>query len=65
MNENFDGYISKIQIGNKLYKLACEVIEVKPIICPKCGGSFKLKYGNGKCDYCGTYYTTKFSLSET
>lgn len=63
--KNCDGYISQIQLPNgKIYKLKCEVVEIYPIICPKCGGNFELKYRNGKCDYCGTNYTTKFSLSE-
>lgn len=57
-------YISRIAINGITYKLRCEVVEVNPIICPKCGASFELKYGSGKCNYCGTYYTTKFSLEE-
>ena len=59
------GYINKITLpSGKTYGLKCEVIEIHPITCPKCGSSFELKYGNGKCEYCGTYYTTKFSLEE-
>lgn len=62
----FGGYISSIVLPNgKLYKLRCEVIEARPIICKKCGASFQLKYGEGKCEHCGTYYTTKFTLEET
>lgn len=64
MEEKFDGYVSRIQIGNKLYKLQCEVVEVHPIICKKCGASFQLKYGEGRCNHCGTYYTTYFELIE-
>ena len=60
----FAGYISTIQIGDKIYRLQCEVVEAHPIICKKCGASFELKYGEGKCGYCGTYYTTKFELVE-
>lgn len=63
--QGFAGYISSIEFpdGEK-YKLMCEVVTVNPIIYPKCGNSFELKYGNGKCDYCGTYFTTHFELRE-
>ena len=57
-----DGYISRIFVNGKTYKLQCEIVEIYPITCPKCGGSFELKYGNGKCPYCNTYYTTQFKL---
>lgn len=59
-----DGYISKITIGNKTYKLKCEVVEARPITCKKCGASFQMKYGEGQCDHCGTYYTTHFFIDE-
>ena len=52
--EEFAGYINKITLPNgKTYKLCCEVIEVHPIVCKKCGASFQLKYGEGKCEHCG------------
>lgn len=60
----FAGYVSSIRISNKLYKLRCEIVEVYPITCPKCGGSFELRYGSGQCPYCNTYYTTQFKLEE-
>ena len=60
----FAGYINSIQLGGKRYKLQCEVVEVYPITCTKCGASFELKYGEGRCEYCGTYYTTKFEIVE-
>ena len=63
-SETIDGYISKIKIGQKTYALRCNIVEIHPIICPKCGASFELKYGNGRCDHCGTYFTTQFSLEE-
>lgn len=64
-NNEFDGYISVIELPDgKRYKLRCEVVEVYPITCPKCGGSFELKYGNGQCPYCKTYFTTQFKLIE-
>jgi len=63
--KEFEGYISSVMLPNgKMYKLRCEVVEVYPITCPKCGASFELKYGSGRCDHCGTYFTTKFSLQE-
>lgn len=60
----FAGYISSINLYGKLYKLKCEVTEVHPMTCPKCGSPLELHYGEGKCDYCGTSYTTKFELVE-
>lgn len=62
--EKIDGYISKIQVGGKTYALKCEVVEVHPIICKRCGASFQLKYGEGQCPHCGTYYTTRFEIVE-
>lgn len=65
MDKQIDGYISRIQLPNgKIYQLRCEIVEVYPITCPKCGGSFELKYGSGQCPYCNTYYTTQFKLEE-
>ena len=32
--------------------------------CPKCGGTFELSFGHGKCDFCGTYFTTEFKITE-
>jgi hypothetical protein len=64
MKEEIAGYISKICINGKTYALKCEVVEAHPIICKKCGASFQLKYGEGKCEHCGTYYTTHFILEE-
>ncbi len=63
-NEKIDGYISKISVGGKTYALKCEVVEARPIICKRCGASFQLKYGEGRCTHCGTYYTTKFDIVE-
>lgn len=48
MNNDYDGYISAIRLPDgKTYKLRCEVVEVYPITCPKCGASFELHYGSG------------------
>ena len=63
--EQIDGYINRIKISGKVYKLRCEIVETYPTICPKCGASFELKYGSGQCNYCGTYYTTQFKLVES
>ena len=64
ISEDYDGYINEIHIGGKRYKLRCDVVTVNPIVCPKCGSSFELKYGSGRCEYCGTYFTTKFEIVE-
>ena len=65
LNEpNFDGYISAICVAGKTYKLRCEVVEVYPMICPRCGGKVELHYGSGNCQSCGTGFTTQFKLVE-
>ena len=65
MENNIDGYINRIMLPDgKVYALRCDVVEIYPITCPKCGASFELKYGNGQCPYCRTYYTTEFKLVE-
>ena len=63
-DDGCDGYISKICVGGKTYKLKCEVVEVYPMTCRKCGGQLELKYGHGKCLYCGTHYSTNFNIVE-
>lgn len=62
--EEFAGYISQINLYGKIYKLKCEIVEAHPIVCKKCGASFQLKYGEGQCTHCGTYYTTHFYIEE-
>ena len=62
--EQIDGYINRISFGGKTYALQCSVVEAHPIICKRCGASFQLHYGEGQCQHCGTYYTTKFELVE-
>ena len=64
MSKDCDGYISEIHLDGKIYKLRCEIVEAAPIVCPKCGASFELKYGSGQCKYCGTYYSTQFKIVE-
>lgn len=60
-----DGFINRIQMPNgKVYALKCEVAEVYPVVCPKCGSSFELKNGKGKCPACDTYFTTEFKIVE-
>lgn len=63
--KEIDGYISTITLPNgKTYGLKVYLTEVKPIVCPKCGASFELRYRTGKCGYCGTWYSTNFELKE-
>lgn len=60
-----DGFISKIRTPDgKTYGLKCYVVEAHPITCPKCGGTFELAFGKGRCDFCGTYFTTQFKIEE-
>ena len=59
-----DGYISRINLQGKTYALKCEIVEAHPLTCPKCGGSFELKYGKGQCPYCGTHYSTQLKIVE-
>lgn len=64
-NEKFGGYINSITLPDgKTYKLQCEVVEVYPMTCPKCGGHVELKYGYGECNYCGTTFATNFKIVE-
>lgn len=63
--KEFDGYINRVAMPDgKIYKLQCEVVEVYPTICPRCGGKVELKYGTGACQSCGTNFTTQFKLIE-
>ena len=64
MNEE-KSYIDSITILGKTYYLRASIVEVYPTICPKCGASFELKYGSGRCDHCGTYFSTEFKLVES
>ena len=60
-----DGFVSSIMMPNgKVYALKCRAIEAHPIQCPNCGHSFELAFGKGHCDYCGTYFTTEFKITE-
>lgn len=59
-----DGYISKIRVNGKTYKLRCEIVEVYDMTCQKCGAQLQLHYGSGRCEYCGTYYSTQLKIME-
>lgn len=59
-----DKYIDSIVVNGTLYKLKLAVVEAYPINCKNCGASFELKYGSGRCERCGTFYTTEFKLVE-
>ncbi len=64
-DEPIEGYISKVRLPNgKVYALRTEVVEIYPIKCKNCGSTFELKYGSGRCDCCGTNYTTQFKIVE-
>ena len=63
--KHFDGYISSIAMPNgKIYKLQCEIVEVYPMQCPRCGGQVELHCGIGSCKFCGTNYSTQFKIVE-
>ena len=65
-SEELAGFISRIKFPDgKTYGLKCEIVEARPITCKKCGASFQLKYGEGQCEHCGTYYTTHFYIEES
>ena len=60
-----DGFVSRVMMPDgRVLGLKCEVIAVHPISCPKCGGTFELKYGEGICAFCGTRYSTRFYVEE-
>ena len=59
-----NGYISCIMVGGKKYKLRCEIVEVHPLTCTKCGSPLELHNGHGKCEYCGTSYSAIMSIVE-
>lgn len=61
---NDEKYIDSICINGQKYKIKASLIEAYPINCKNCGALFELKYGSGRCDYCGTYYTTEFKIVE-
>ena len=64
MSNNINKYIGKITINNKIYSLKCEIVETHPINCYQCGALLQLKYGEGQCMHCGTYYTTHYYIEE-
>lgn len=64
MMNKIDGYISRITVNEKTYGIKAYLTEIKPITCPKCGASFELRYGTGKCEYCNTWFSTEFSIKE-
>lgn len=57
-------YISKIRIDGITYNLRCEIVEVHPLTCTKCGSPFELHNGHGRCEYCGTSYSAVMSIVE-
>ena len=61
---NDQRYISQIRINGITYKLRCEIVEVHPLTCTKCGSPLELHNGHGKCEYCGTNYSAIMSIVE-
>lgn len=60
-----DGFISKLILPDgRVMALKVNVVTAYPIKCPNCGSSFELAFGKGKCDFCGTYFTTEFKIEE-
>ena len=59
-----EGFISAVVINGKKYKLRCEIVEVHPLTCTKCGGQLELHNGHGKCAFCGTNYSAIMSIVE-
>ena len=57
-------YISAVRIDGITYKLRCEIVEVHPLTCTKCGSPLELHNGHGKCEYCGTSYSAVISIVE-
>lgn len=57
-------YITAIKVGGTTYKLRCEIVEVHPLTCTKCGSPLELHNGHGRCEYCGTNYSAIMSIVE-
>ena len=62
--DNDQHYISKVCINGVLYSLRCEIVEVHPLTCTKCGSPLELHNGHGRCEYCGTSYSAVMSIVE-
>ena len=61
----YDGYISSISAGDKVYAIKAVVFESHPMICERCGASFDIdSYGRGVCPACGTKYSSQVVLVE-
>lgn len=58
------GYINSIMVNGKKYKLQCEIVEVHPLTCTKCGAPLELHNGHGTCKYCGTSYSAIMGVVE-
>lgn len=59
-----DGYISRICVCGKTYKLRCEIVEVHPLICTRCGHPLELHNGRGQCPACGTNFSAVLKVVE-
>lgn len=63
-HDECDGYISKICLFGKTYKLQCEIVEVHPLICTRCGHPLELHNGSGQCPACGTHFSAVMAIKE-
>lgn len=63
-NEKFGGYIDKVCIYGVTYKLKCEIAEVHPLICTRCGYPLELHNGRGQCPACGTNFSAVLKVVE-
>ena len=63
-SDDCDGYISKICLCGKTYKLRCEIVEVHPLICTRCGHPLELHNGRGQCPACGTNFSAVVQVVE-
>ena len=60
----YDGVVNSICVSGKTYKLQCEIVEVHPLICTRCGAPFELHNGKCKCESCGTNFSAVMSIVE-
>ncbi len=59
-------YINSIMLPGMTepYYFQSDPVGVFPVTCPKCGASFELHDGSGKCEHCGTNFSSQFKLME-
>lgn len=62
--EPFGGYVHSVVLNGVLYKLQCEIVEVHPLICTRCGHPLELHNGRGQCPACGTNFSAVMAIKE-